>query len=1102
MPALYSLLTGINTYHPASGVPALSGCHNDIRRWQSFLNNHFPKEHHQSVALLDGDATYQNVVDHFGEDFLGIAEKGDTALFVYSGHGSREKAAKVFDSYYPEGMQETLVLYDSRTPGGLDLADKELAILIERIALKGVHVVVVLDCCHSGSATRSMEDFTLGTARQHTNRDERRPLESYLKGAFLNRNDGKGFYLPNSRHILLAASDRKEKAWELTTRQGLFSTCLLQVLEASGGRLSYADLFTRCRMDMSKVTDKQHPQFEPYGFFNSYEGFLGLGKASQGAPLRVFFEKNTWQASMGAVHGLPMASGNPAQFEVLKEGQVLGLVGTKVVGMESSTLEQPDFHLKPAETYEAKLRSLPAPKALYGLQGSEAQVAAAQKALEAFNPVHFELQKNVPNAAYHLALDAEKIQLFRRADNALLRTLVGDDWEAMFQDVFEKLERIARWEKMLALENQDSKINRSEVELLLIEMDHQGKALHSTSQNEVVIDILRRDDVEEKVPFRLEVRNKSGHKMRHCALFYASEQYGFSAMGFNEPVPGGSTAIAAERNPKGIQYSFELDGKTESTDIFKLFVSNTKLSGEALEQKGFKLGETVHFRQTRGGARGEPQLSKIKGVFGLDDDDVEDPNDWYAITLRVKCVAREASVGESAVSLAGNFIRILAHPFLRAGVGLSTAGGGSRSIEPLSVVAELAQNSGVELLAFHPNTRDLSPQNILELSDLQNTEGVNENHPLQIQIAANLQVSNEQEETLLALTFDGEHLIPVGESKQQENGDAFISISQLPNTQDAKRRSLGKALKLCFLKLVLKKQNLQYLRWVDYSGLKPERHSEGLKREVDQAENILLLIHGIISDTKGMCDFARAVVKTPGDKEKPFDLILSFDYENLNTPIEETAGRLEALLREEAGITAASGKKITILAHSMGGLVSRYFIQNLGGAEVVKHLVMAGTPNAGSALGRITTYRDYALPLLTLLVNLPWGIPAAATILGVLQKSKDLTVTLAQMDWDNSDWLKNLSKGSLHGVPCSIIAGHLDQYLQRNEDKRKLIDKVYMLGGKLFYGDSPNDLAVSVESIKAVAGAASVVEVACHHLCYFEEGESVGALVGVFEFSH
>jgi hypothetical protein len=284
---------------------------------------------------------------------------------------------------------------------------------------------------------------------------------------------------------------------------------------------------------------------------------------------------------------------------------------------------------------------------------------------------------------------------------------------------------------------------------------------------------------------------------------------------------------------------------------------------------------------------------------------------------------------------------------------------------------------------------------------------------------------------------------------------------------------------------------VHYLRWVDYSGITPERRSEGLKQQVGKAENILLLLHGIIGDTLGQCDFARSVVKTEQDPDKPFDLVLAFDYENLNTPIEVTAGRLEKLLREEAGISATSGRKITILAHSMGGLVSRYFIQNLGGEQVVKHLVMAGTPNAGSHISKITTYRDYAIPLLTLLVNLPWGLPAAATVLGILQNSKDLTVTLAQMDWDSDDWLKNLSKGSLHGVHCDIVAGHLDKYLAQNADKRKLMDKVYKLGGKLLYGEEPNDLAVSVESIKSVEGATSVAEVACYHMCYFEEEESV-----------
>jgi pimeloyl-ACP methyl ester carboxylesterase len=1100
MPALHALLTAINRYHPESKVPPLNGCHNDIRRWQQFLETRFPKENLHIRTLLNEEATYQNVVDHFGEQFLGKAVKGDTVLFVYSGHGSREKAAREFDPYYPEGMQETLVLYDSRTSGGLDLADKELAVLIERLALKDLHVVVVMDCCHAGSGTRAMEDFTLGATRQHTNRSERRPLESYLNGAFLNRNDGKGFYLPASRHILLAASDRTEKAWELTTRQGLFSTCLLQILEASGGQLSYADLYTRCRLAMAKVTDKQHPQFEPYGFFNAYEGFLGLGGASQGAPLRVFFENNTWQASMGAVHGLPMTSDHPAQFEVLKNGQVLGLINARVVGMESSTLGQPDFHLKPTETYEARLRSLPSPKALYELQGPEALVVEAKQALEAFKAVYFELQQNAPHAAYYLTLEREKIQLFRRADDALLRTLEGNDREAMFQDVFEKMELIARWEAMVALENRGARINRNDVELVLVEMDQQGNVLRSTSQNEVMVDILRRGEEEQRVPFRLEIRNKNGSKMRHCALFYAPSDYSFSPLGFNEPVPGGSTMIAFDRNPKGVQYAFELKGKPEGTDIFKLFVSNTKLSGEALKQNGFTLGETDSFWQAKGVTRGGVQLSKPKDIFGQDDDDeVEDINDWYTITLRVKCVARQASVGDSEVSLADKFIKILGHPFLRAGLSLGTASGGSRSIEPLSVVAELAQNSGVELLTFADATRDktrdaAAPPNILELSDLEHTDGVDETHPLQIQIAANLQKSDQMEETLLAMTFDGEHLLPVGETIRQENGDALISISHLPETHDTQRKSLGKALKLCFLKLVLKKENVQYLNWVDYSGISPERRAEGLKQRVEKAQNILLLLHGIIGDTKGMCDFAGSVVKTEQEQDRPFDLVLSFDYENLHTPIEVTAGKLEELLREEAGISAASGKKITIVAHSMGGLVSRYYIQNLGGAQVVRHLIMAGTPNAGSVLGRIATYRDYAIPVLTLLVNMPWGIPAAATVLGALQKSKDLTVTLAQMDWDHSDWLKNLQKGSMHGVPCTIIAGHLELFLQRNEVHQKLMDKVYKLGGKLLYGDQPNDLAVSVESIQSVAGAANVFVVACHHMNYFEEGESVEVL--------
>ena len=64
-----------------------------------------------------------------------------------------------------------------------------------------------------------------------------------------------------------------------------------------------------------------------------------------------------------------------------------------------------------------------------------------------------------------------------------------------------------------------------------------------------------------------------------------------------------------------------------------------------------------------------------------------------------------------------------------------------------------------------------------------------------------------------------------------------------------------------------------------------------------------------------------------------------------NYPISEYSKRLDKVIDN---VLYATGKdKVIIIAHSMGGLVSRYYVKNLGGASKVDKLIMVGTPNHG-----------------------------------------------------------------------------------------------------------------------------------------------------------
>ena len=58
-----------------------------------------------------------------------------------------------------------------------------------------------------------------------------------------------------------------------------------------------------------------------------------------------------------------------------------------------------------------------------------------------------------------------------------------------------------------------------------------------------------------------------------------------------------------------------------------------------------------------------------------------------------------------------------------------------------------------------------------------------------------------------------------------------------------------------------------------------------------------------------------------------------------------------------AAVRARTGAaKVDLVAHSMGGLVSRDYIKNLGGSPRVDSLIMMGTPNYGTSLANIARF--------------------------------------------------------------------------------------------------------------------------------------------------
>lgn len=295
---VHAVLVGIDAYREP--VPALSGCGNDITEAAVFLKTLLGARL-RLLTLRDEAATRDGIRDAI-DQHLGRARPGDVALFWYSGHGSQAPVPERYWHLEPTGMLQTLVCVDSRHKDVGDLTDKELARLLDRVAARGAHVAVVLDCCHSGGGTRDPQSRVRGIPPATRGAADEMSAFSYERA---DRDAETPLSVP---HVALSACRSFETAKEQRINgkvRGVFSASLLAALTALGPRASYRALHMTARALVENQAARQTPVLFPsHADGIADEPFLG-GAVVTAPALTLAHADGTWRVDAGACHGIP-----------------------------------------------------------------------------------------------------------------------------------------------------------------------------------------------------------------------------------------------------------------------------------------------------------------------------------------------------------------------------------------------------------------------------------------------------------------------------------------------------------------------------------------------------------------------------------------------------------------------------------------------------------------------------------------------------------------------------------------------------------------------------------------------------------------------------
>ena len=247
-----ALLIGIDIYQPVNNEAAttrggwtnLDGCVNDAKAIAEIITGRFGFEQKNIRSLYNQDAKREKIIGEL-QHLISVASRGDVVFIYYAGHGSQ-----VYNSLSAEEAgdkkDESIVPADM-----IDIRDKEMAALFNKLLDKGVILTLIFDSCHSGSIAR-------GASVPVTFK------ERHVNGSQTDAKDPSDPPKPEDRGALVfSAAQPEQLAKEATDENGnphgAFTVALIKALNSSPVNEPAGMLFLRIKAIMQSNGSNQEP---------------------------------------------------------------------------------------------------------------------------------------------------------------------------------------------------------------------------------------------------------------------------------------------------------------------------------------------------------------------------------------------------------------------------------------------------------------------------------------------------------------------------------------------------------------------------------------------------------------------------------------------------------------------------------------------------------------------------------------------------------------------------------------------------------------------------------------------------------------------------